>query len=136
MSSTPLCAPLPEGYQFEGYRIDHMFSRGGFSIVYMAHDASGTPVVVKEYLPMHLAQRAGRTTTVDVAAENLGKFNSGLRCFIEEARLLARIHHPNLVNVLDFAKANGTAYIVMRYERGRNLAAHLNALRRTGQVHS
>jgi serine/threonine protein kinase len=43
--------PLPAGYELEGYRIERQLSVGGFSIVYLAHDAAGTPVAIKEYMP-------------------------------------------------------------------------------------
>jgi serine/threonine protein kinase len=123
------CHPLPEGSQLDGYRIGRMLSRGGFSIVYMASDKVGTPLVVKEYLPMQLAKRAAGSLVPVVNPESVGMFNNGMRSFIEEARLLAHIRHPNVVTVLDFAKANSTAYIVMRYEQGRSLEAYLGGLR-------
>ena len=43
--------PLPAGYELEGYRFERQLSVGGFSIVYLAHDAAGTPVAIKEYMP-------------------------------------------------------------------------------------
>jgi serine/threonine protein kinase len=43
--------PLPAGFQLESYRIEKQLSHGGFSIVYLAHDAAGTPVAIKEYMP-------------------------------------------------------------------------------------
>ena len=46
--------PLPEGYQLQEYTIDKVLSSGGFSIVYLAHDAAGTPYAIKEYLPAAL----------------------------------------------------------------------------------
>ena len=111
-----------------------MLSRGGFSIVYMACDQAGTPVVVKEYLPMQLVQRSADSPVPVVFAESQGMFNNGLRSFMEEARLLAHIRHPNIVTVLDFAKANGTAYIVMRYEQGHSLEEYLGGLRARGEA--
>ncbi len=54
MSSSPECHSLPQGFEFDSYRIEQLLSQGGFSFVYLAHDAAGTPVVIKEYLPAHL----------------------------------------------------------------------------------
>ena len=130
----PVCHPLPEGYQLDGYQIDRLLSSGGFSKVYLARNAAGTPVVVKEYLPLQLAERPQGSSIPLIAPENQGKFNYGMRCFIEEARLLATIHHPNIVTVLDFAKANGTAYLVMRYEHGHSLEECLVSLREQGKT--
>lgn len=134
MSPPPVCHPLPEGFQLDGYRIDHMLTRGGFSIVYMARDPAGTPVVIKEYMPTHLAQRAKDSAVPVVSVERRGKFNNGMRSFVEEARLLAHIRHPNIVTVLDFAKANSTAYIVMHYEQGQSLEIFLSGLRARGEA--
>ena len=35
------------------------------------------------------------------------------------------MHHPNVVRVLNFFRANGTAYMAMRYESGATLQAHI-----------
>ena len=129
MSSPHACHPLPKGFQLDAYRIDRVLSKGGFSIVYLARDAAGTSVAIKEYLPTHLAQRPADNPVPVIAAEQLARFNKGMRSFIEEARLLAHIHHPNVVEVLDFAKANNTAYVVMRYEHGHSLDEYLRRLR-------
>ena len=132
MSSSPECHSLPPGFEFDSYRIDHLLSQGGFSFVYLAHDAAGTPVVIKEYLPAHLVQRPAGAAEPHIPPENLPSFNRGLRSFLEEARLLARIRHPNIVAVLNFAKANHTAYLVMRHETGHTLEAHMVDLRKRG----
>ena len=52
-------------------------------------------------------------------------FRTGMKCFFEEARALARLEHPNVVRVRDFFRANDTVYLVMRYERGRTLHDHI-----------
>ncbi len=49
--------PLPAGYVLNGYRIEKPLSSGGFGIVYLAEDDSGTPVAIKEYLPSSLPLR-------------------------------------------------------------------------------
>jgi serine/threonine-protein kinase len=41
---------------------------------------------------------------------------------IDEARLAARIHHPNVVPTLDIVAANGELLVVMEYVRGESLA--------------
>ena len=41
--------------------------------------------------------------------------------FVREAHILARFRHPVLVSVLRFFSANGTAYMVMPYYRGKTL---------------
>ncbi len=120
-----LTQPLPPGFQLEGYRIDRQLSHGGFSIVYLAHDEKGAPVAIKEYLPQRLAVRTGASPVPVVSDENQAAFKQGMKSFFEEGRVLAHLDHPNVVRVLNFFRANETAYLVMRYERGRTLQEHI-----------
>ena len=48
-------------------------------------------------------------------------FTWGLTRFIDEARALAMFKHPNIVAVIRYLEANGTAYLVMEYEEGKDL---------------
>lgn len=112
---------LPRGYPLGEYRIAHQISLGGFSIVYLAHDAAGNAVAIKEYLPNSLALRGEGEVEPQVSPEHAPAFRYGLRCFFEEGRALARLSHPNLVHVLNFFRTNGTVYLVMEFEHGRTL---------------
>ena len=69
----------------------------------------------------------GREGAVDVqiAEQDLPAFRYGMQCFFEEGKSLAGLAHSNIVRVLDFFRANETAYLVMRYERGRTLQDHV-----------
>ncbi|MEW6691009.1 MAG: serine/threonine-protein kinase [Pseudomonadota bacterium] len=118
--------PLPEGFQLENYRILRLLAAGGFSFVYLAHDANEMPVAIKEYLPASLALRTNANPVPAVAEENQGTFRYGLKCFFEEGRALAKLQHPNVVRVINFFRANDTVYLVMRYERGRTLQEHIH----------
>src|SRR5690349_21821881 len=117
--------PLPEGTRLENYRIVRTLASGGFSFVYLAHDANDTPVVIKEYLPSTLAVRTEPGQPPTVTPADLPRFRFGMKCFFEEGRALAKLQHPNVVRVLNFFRANETVYLVMRYERGRSLAQHI-----------
>jgi serine/threonine-protein kinase len=46
-----------------------------------------------------------------------------LASFVDEARLAARIQHPNVVSVIDFAMSGGNLVLVMEYVEGASLAA-------------
>jgi hypothetical protein len=117
--------PLPAGYVLNGYRIEKPLSSGGFSIVYLARDETGTPFAIKEYLPSSLPLRT-EGVDVQIADEStLAIFRHGLRCFFEEGRALALISHPNVVRVENFFRANETCYMVMTYVRGRTLQFHI-----------
>jgi serine/threonine protein kinase len=125
--------PLPRGSQLDRYRVERQLSQGGFSIVYLARDGAGKPVAIKEYLPAGLTRREAGALAVEVEAEHQGAFNSGMNWFFEEGRVLAGIDHPNVVRVENFFRANGTAYLVMRYENGSTLKDHARRLTDNGE---
>jgi len=114
---------LPPGFLLAEYRIERVLGSGGFGITYLAEDTTlHKMLAIKEYLPVDFALRL---KLPDVAARSRGAeddFKWGLERFLDEARTLARFRHPNLVPVLRFFEANGTAYMVMEYERGDTLA--------------
>jgi serine/threonine protein kinase len=112
--------PLPAGHVIDGYRFERQLSMGGFAIVYLATDAKGEQVAIKEYLPQALASR-NVGLVPQVRAENREAYQSGMMAFYEEGIALARLRHPNIVHVINFLRANDTVYLVMRYENGRTL---------------
>jgi serine/threonine protein kinase len=112
---------LPDGHRLEDYTIERQLSLGGFSIVYLASDAEGNRVAIKEYLPNSLALRAEGDIRPQITPEHESAFRYGMKCFFEEGRSLARLSHPNVIRVLNFFRANDTVYMVMEYERGRTL---------------
>ena len=120
--------PLPAGTALHSYRIVRVLAAGGFSFVYLAHDPNEQPVAIKEYLPSAVALRVNGAAQPQVADENAALFSAGMKCFFEEAGALARLSHPNVMRVLDFFRANETAYLVMRYERGRALNEQITSL--------
>ncbi|MBL8957701.1 MAG: serine/threonine protein kinase, partial [Myxococcaceae bacterium] len=48
-----------------------------------------------------------------------------VKMFLDEARIAARLDHPNIVHVQDFGEAGGTYYLAMEYLQGRDLTALL-----------
>jgi serine/threonine-protein kinase len=48
--------------------------------------------------------------------------------FLDEARLAARVHHPNVVQVLDVVSAGNEILLVMEYVRGDSLARLLSRI--------
>ncbi len=125
-------APLPDGLEIAGYRIVKKIASGGFSIVYLAYDADGVAVAIKEYLPSSLALRQDGELVPAISKANLPVFRIGLKCFFEEGRALAKIAHPNVVRVLNFFRAHDTVYMVMAYESGHSLQEHIQRQRVKG----
>ena len=49
--------------------------------------------------------------------------------FVQEARINALLHHPNIVQVFDFGNVGGTYFLAMEYVRGRDVSEILRRLR-------
>jgi serine/threonine protein kinase len=124
--ATQIVDPLPAGFQLDEYRIERKIGGGGFSMVYLAHDAQDEPVALKEYLPDGVVMRNPDGSVSPLSEEKERSFRHGMRFFFDEGRALAHIRHPNVVRVLSFFRANETVYMVMRYERGKTLQRHIN----------
>lgn len=119
---------LPIGHQIHWYEIRAVVGQGGFGITYLARDANLDHLVaIKEYLPTNLAVRNGESTVHPVSEGRSSIFDWGLERFVREARTLAKFKHPNIVTVFSVFEANGTAYMVMEYERGVNLEQAIDA---------
>jgi serine/threonine protein kinase len=118
---------LRTGYRLAEYKIESVLGHGGFGITYLAHDtALGAQVAIKEYLPHEIANRESKTQVLpNPEREAVRDYQSGLKNFVKEARALAKFKHPNIVRVLRYLEANGTAYMVMEYEAGQSLADYL-----------
>ena len=111
-------SPLPPDTTIGGYRIIRKVAAGGFGLVYLALDADGQRVAIKEYLPSSLASRAPGELLPQVQPEKLSLYRLGLKSFFEEGRSLAQISHPSVVSVLNFFRENETVYMVMNYLEG------------------
>ncbi|MHB8533912.1 MAG: protein kinase domain-containing protein [Sulfuricaulis sp.] len=118
---------LQTGYRLAEYTIESVLGFGGFGITYLARDtALGALVAIKEYLPHEIANRDDNTKVLpNPSRDAVRDYQHGLKNFVKEARALARFKHPNIVRVLRFLEANGTAYVVMEYEEGQSLADYL-----------
>ena len=114
-------APLPPDTMIGGYRVLRKLAGGGFGLVYLAEDASGQQVAIKEYLPTALTLRAPGELVPQVAPEKLSLYRLGLKSFFEEGRSLAQISHASVVSVLNFFRQNETVYMVMNYLEGATL---------------
>ena len=114
-------APLPPDTVIGGYRVLRKLAGGGFGMVYLAQDASGQQVAIKEYLPTALTTRAPGELVPQVAPEKLSLYRLGLKSVFEEGRSLAQISHASVVSVLNFFRQNETVYMVMNYLEGATL---------------
>ena len=128
LSGTSSCASqeLPVGYVLGEFRITGVLGSGGFGITYLADDTSlDRKVVIKENLPSQVAFRDTCRMTVlpRQAGDESDVYEWSIRSFLQEARMLASLDHPNIVKIIRTFAANGTAYFVMPFIEGDSLDA-------------
>ncbi|MBC7878324.1 MAG: protein kinase [Anaerolineales bacterium] len=91
------------------YRIIEQLGQGGMATVYKAYHASLDRYVALKVL--HPAFHQDETFTAR---------------FQREARVVARLEHPNIVPVYDYSEYENRPYLVMKYIEGDTLKARLN----------
>jgi len=117
-------AALPVGTRLGEYELRSVIGVGGFGIVYLAFDhALEREVAIKEYMPATLATRSCSIDVAPLSQAVTDNFETGLRSFVNEGRMLAHFDSPSLLKVHRYWEANGTAYMTMPLYRGRTLAA-------------
>ncbi len=114
---------LPKGLKLGEYRILRAIGQGGFGITYLAeHVDTKKEYVIKENMPASFSRRDNLTYKVTpTGSEMVSTFDWALDRFLQEARTLSRLQHPNIVRVKAAFKALGTAYYVMDRVKGREL---------------
>ncbi len=113
---------LSRGYLLDSYRIERVIGGGGFSFVYLAyHIRTKAKVVIKEYFPHDLVDRIPGGRVAPINSDTLRQFQLGLKRFFSEGMALSKLEHPNIVHVSNFFRSNGTVFMVMDFEQGRDL---------------
>lgn len=90
------------------YRIIEPLGQGGMATVYKAYHAA-----LDRYVALKALHPAFKEDPNFIA-----RFN-------REARIVAKLDHPNIVPIYDFAEHQGTPYLVMRYIEGKTLKTFL-----------
>jgi tRNA A-37 threonylcarbamoyl transferase component Bud32 len=98
------------------YQIQEIVGQGGMSAVYKAMDPNLQRVVAVKLVHSHLADDP--------------KF---VERFEEEARAVAQLRHPNIVQVYDFAEDKGVYYMVQEFVPGETLQARMRRLDKSGR---
>jgi serine/threonine-protein kinase len=91
-----------------GFRLTGRLGRGGMGTVYRARQISLDRDVALKILP-----------------KNLAADRSYITRFIQEARLAARLHHPNIVQAIDVGTDRGFYYFAMELVEGASLGSIL-----------
>src|SRR5260370_7787579 len=104
----PACASLSERCAIPGYELLGEIGRGGMGVVYKARQSGFNRVVA---LKMILAgEHAG--------PDDLARFKA-------EAEAIARLHHPNIVQVYGIGEHQGPPFFSLEFCGGRPLAPKL-----------
>lgn len=104
------------GKQLGRYEVRSVLGLGAMGHVYEGYDADLQRVVAMKILPRR----------IDPLHQPLG-----LRMFLQEARVAARIQHPNVVTVYEVGQQDGVYYFIMERIHGVTLAALID---RTGAL--
>lgn len=91
-----------------GYELLNELGRGGMGVVYQARQASLNRIVA-----LKMVLSGAYTGEVE------------RRRFIQEAQSVARLKHPNIVQVFDFGEHHGHLYYAMEYLEGGNLTTRI-----------
>ena len=92
------------GKQLGQYRIIAPIGEGGMAAVYKAYQPSMDRFVALKVLPQMYAA-----------------MKDFVKRFEQEAKVIAKLEHPNIVPVHDYGEADGYTYIAMRYVEGGTL---------------
>ena len=111
------------------YRIERVLGQGGFGITYLATQTFlQRKVAIKEFFMKDFCSRDSHTMymqsfTVD-SAKQVEQYR---KKFFKEAGNLSRLHHPNIISVIDVFEENGTVYYSMPYYSGGSLQEYVDA---------
>src|SRR5258706_3963943 len=100
--------PFTAGLQVGPYRIMEQLGQGGMATVYQAYHAS-----------------LDRYVAIKVLHQAFMEDPSFLARFQREARVVAKLEHPNIVPIYDYAEYEGQPYLVMKFIEGEALKARL-----------
>jgi serine/threonine-protein kinase len=102
---------LQVGETLGRYQLEQLVGQGGMAVVYRAVDSV-----------------LGRTVAVKVIRQAYTEDPHFLERFLQEARLVANLDHPNILPLYDFGEQDGRPYLVMPYLPGGSVAEQMAAL--------
>lgn len=102
------------------YTIESFLNAGGFGITYLARDSLDRKIVIKECFPGAFCRRS-RFVVQARSRAHQNELKSIVRLFVQEARSLSKLDHPNIVGVHQVFEDNDTAYMALDFVEGRDL---------------
>jgi len=104
------------GRDLDKVHIDELIARGGMAEVYLGRHISLDRKVAVKVMRGH----------VDQDLDAVSRFE-------REARVVAGLHHPNIVQVYDYELLDGQPCLIMEYVPGPSLSTYLKALHARGE---
>jgi serine/threonine protein kinase/tetratricopeptide (TPR) repeat protein len=105
---------LPQGIppppRIDGYEILGVLGRGGMGVVYKGRDI-----------------RLQRIVALKMILSGAHASSQELQRFQTEARAVAKLQHPNIVQIYDINQQDGHGYFSLEYVDGDNLAQHIHS---------
>ena len=102
------------------FTIESFLNSGGFGITYTARDSLDRKVVIKECFPSSFCHRSNSSVRAR-SREHHADFRSIVKLFVQEAKSLSKLRHPNIVGVHQVFEDNQTAYMALDFIDGRDL---------------
>ncbi|MBQ0142265.1 MAG: SUMF1/EgtB/PvdO family nonheme iron enzyme [Prevotellaceae bacterium] len=110
------------------YTIEKKIGEGGFGITYKAIQSGlNRTVCIKEYFREGKCYRNTHSRTVYAQGTSEEVYEKYRQAFVKEAKVLASLHHPNIVEIIDVFDENNTSYMVMTYIEGKSLQSIVEA---------
>ncbi len=92
------------------YRIVSKLGAGGMGEVYLTQDTS----------------ELGRTVALKILANEVARNKEWLQRFIQEARTVSNLNHPNILTVHEFGTDDSTSFMVTEFVDGVALRQHVS----------
>lgn len=95
---------LSENTMVSHYRILSELGQGGMGVVFLADDVELDRKVTLKFLP-----------------DDLGNNDDRVRRFIQEAKAVSALNHPNILTVYEIGQTDASHFIAAEYIKGENL---------------
>lgn len=114
---------LVPGTKLNGrYVIEHVIGQGGFGITYYArHEILDHAYAIKEFYISGYCSRNTTQHTVSLQGMSDDMYDKYKQRFLDEAKTVFSLDHPNIVKVVDVFEENNTVYMVMPFIEGVSL---------------
>ena len=99
----PSGGPSSARMKLGAYEATEILGRGGMAVVYKG-----------------MQQSLGRVVAIKVLPKEFSRDRQFVGRFHREAESVAKLNHPNIIQIIDKGEDNGTCYFVMEYVKGQS----------------